>query len=101
MPASSLDWLINPIDPRSFKAEYWDKRPLIVKRNDPTYYDGLLSLIDVDHILSASPIRSSHIRAIEMGRRSRYNYLRAVGCPATRDHSIAFALNIAKVRRSY
>jgi len=68
MPASSLDWLINPIDPRSFKAEYWDKRPLIVKRNDPTYYDGLLSLIDVDHILSASPIRSSHIRAIRNGK---------------------------------
>lgn len=59
--------LIDPIDPETFKRQYWEKRPLVVRRGRPDYYRGLLSLPDVDRALSISSIWSSQIRVLRDG----------------------------------
>ncbi len=38
-----LEWMIHPITPKQFFAEYWEKKPLVIKRKDPEYYTGLFS----------------------------------------------------------
>lgn len=63
-----LRWLIDPIDPQRFKDEYWEKQPLLISRGSQNYYEGLLSLRDVDRILSASSIRPPEIRVLREGR---------------------------------
>lgn len=60
--------LINPITPAEFKRDYWERKPLIVRRGQPSYFDGLLSLLDVDQILSSSTIRSGDIRVVRSGK---------------------------------
>ncbi len=53
----SLDWLLAPIDTGTFFDEYWEKRPLLVNRNDAAYFTSLPGIDDVDSLIGAS---SSH-----------------------------------------
>jgi ribosomal protein L16 Arg81 hydroxylase len=63
-----LNRLIHPIDPQAFKRDYWEKQPLIVRRGSSSYYRDLLSLADVDQILSVSSIRPPQIRVVYEGK---------------------------------
>ena len=67
-PSFDLTRLIQPVTLESFKSEYWEKRPLIIARKEPSYYERLLTLSDVDHILAHSSIRSSDIRIVRNGQ---------------------------------
>ena len=78
-PSFDLRRLVHPVDPETFKEEYWEKRPLVVQRGDPEYYRGLLSLGDVDHILSASGIRPPEIRVLQEGKETPFSKLRTPG----------------------
>jgi len=49
---STLRWLIDPTGTRDFFANYWEKQPLVVKRRQPHYFDSLLSLDDVDRVIT-------------------------------------------------
>ena len=80
--AFDLRRLIHPIDPETFKREYWERQPLIVARQNPEYYAGLLSLADVDHILSASSIRAGYVRVLQKGRETSVSNLAAGGLNA-------------------
>ncbi|WP_236655794.1 cupin domain-containing protein [Streptacidiphilus jiangxiensis] len=60
--------MLRPLDPASFKREYWERKPLVVHREDPDYYADPLTLHDVDRILSTSSIRSSDLRLVVSGR---------------------------------
>ncbi len=48
----SLDWLINPISKDEYVREYWEKRPLVVRRAEPDYFSSLLSFEDVDRVIT-------------------------------------------------
>jgi ribosomal protein L16 Arg81 hydroxylase len=48
----SLEWLISPISKQQYFAEYWEARPLVIKRDNPDYFSSLLSLNEVDRILT-------------------------------------------------
>lgn len=74
-----LERLIHPLDLGTFKTQYWEQQPLILSRNDPSFYQHLLSLSDVDHILSHSSIRSSEIRIVQDGQEIPISKLTAVG----------------------
>jgi ribosomal protein L16 Arg81 hydroxylase len=50
--ALTLAYLIDPIDPAEFKRAHWEAAPLTVKREDPSYYDDLLTLADIDNVLA-------------------------------------------------
>jgi ribosomal protein L16 Arg81 hydroxylase len=60
--------LIRPITLDTFKQDYWEKKPLIVARNQRDFYAGLLTLADVDAILSMSSAQSSTVRVVRDGR---------------------------------
>lgn len=54
---SFLQWLINPVTQEVFFEEYWEKQPLVVKRNQPNYFSSLLSLDEVDRVLTTLDLR--------------------------------------------
>lgn len=51
-PHYSLEWLIHPTGKQQFFETYWEKRPLVVNRNQPDYFGSLLSLDEVDRVLT-------------------------------------------------
>lgn len=48
----SLDWLLDPTSEAAFFAEYWEKKPLVVQRNQEEYFSRFLSLTDVDRAIT-------------------------------------------------
>lgn len=48
----SFDWCIAPVQPATFFAEHFEKKPLRVARDDADYYGDLLSFADIDRVVS-------------------------------------------------
>ena len=48
---AGLAKLVGPVGAASFALEHWERAPLVVKRDNSAYFDGLLSLADVDALL--------------------------------------------------
>jgi ribosomal protein L16 Arg81 hydroxylase len=49
----SLDWLINPTTTAAFFNEYWEQKPLVVRRGRNDYFSSVLSLDDVDRAITS------------------------------------------------
>eukprot|EP00933_Yihiella_yeosuensis_P041101 TRINITY_DN35542_c0_g1_i1.p1 TRINITY_DN35542_c0_g1~~TRINITY_DN35542_c0_g1_i1.p1 ORF type:complete len:579 (+),score=142.50 TRINITY_DN35542_c0_g1_i1:74-1810(+) len=45
---AALAWLVWPLSPQTFLTEYWEKKPLHLKRNRRDYYEGLFSKAELD-----------------------------------------------------
>jgi len=79
----SLTRMLHPVKRAHFVQHYWEKQPLRIRRSDPDYYSDLLTLADVDRILSATGIRPPQIRivrdgqAISSGKASTAPFLRS------------------------
>ncbi|MBW8685991.1 JmjC domain-containing protein [Chitinophaga rhizophila] len=43
--------LIAPFDKQEFISNYYEKKPLVIRRGDPQYYERLLSVKDIDTII--------------------------------------------------
>lgn len=52
MKAWSLEALVDPISKEDFFGGYFESQRLLVRRNRPDYFDGLLTLDDVDRVLT-------------------------------------------------
>jgi hypothetical protein len=65
--------LIDPVDPETFKQDYWEQKPLVISRQDRDYYRDLLSLADIDRLLWTSGIRSPSVRVLRDGREVAVN----------------------------
>jgi len=50
----SFEWLLEPIDPGTFFAEYYERQPLLISRGDKARFDRLLSLRAIDHFLATT-----------------------------------------------
>lgn len=50
--AFDLRKVLHPITPEQFFAEYYEKKPLHIARNDPHYFDELLSLEMIDEVIT-------------------------------------------------
>ncbi|MGH9342683.1 MAG: cupin domain-containing protein [Terriglobia bacterium] len=48
----SLEWLLSPTPKQHFFETTWEKQPLVVNRNQPDYFGSLLSLDEVDRVLT-------------------------------------------------
>jgi ribosomal protein L16 Arg81 hydroxylase len=57
----SLQWLISPFSKQVFFDEYWEKQPLVAKRNQPNYFCSLLSLDEVDRVLTTLDLRYPNV----------------------------------------
>jgi ribosomal protein L16 Arg81 hydroxylase len=56
--ALSFEWLIDPIEPTTFFTEFYERKPLLIERAQPSKFESLLSIDDIDQYLStATPCR--------------------------------------------
>ncbi|MCB1407948.1 MAG: hypothetical protein KDK01_17265 [Rhodobacteraceae bacterium] len=58
---------IAPITPEVFMEEYFEKRHLVVKRDDPDYYRGLLSIEDIDHVITETMVPGANLQLVNKG----------------------------------
>ncbi|NXD22640.1 RIOX1 oxygenase, partial [Spelaeornis formosus] len=49
--AELFQWLLAPVVPAVFLKQHWERAPLLVRRGDPGYYEGLFSTADFDAAL--------------------------------------------------
>jgi len=89
--ASRLGWLIHPIRKSDFFRDYWEQAPLVVKRDERKYFCSLLSLDEIDRVITTTDIRYPNL--------TLKNADRAVTAEDyTRDGD---ALDVAKVYQLY
>jgi ribosomal protein L16 Arg81 hydroxylase len=62
--AYSLQWLIEPISRQRFLRDHWESTSLLVQRNRPDYFDGLLSIDDVDRVLTTLNLRHPDVNMV-------------------------------------
>jgi ribosomal protein L16 Arg81 hydroxylase len=65
----SLQWLIDPFSKPEFLQQYWEKHPLVVKRNQLNYFCSLLSLDEVDRVLTTLDLRYPNVTLKNADRR--------------------------------
>lgn len=58
---------IRPITESIFFEEYWEEKPLVIARNEPAYFYDLISVSDIDRILSSTGLRVPGFRLIREG----------------------------------
>ena len=56
-----LEWLIQPITTEKFFQEYWEKKPLVIQRECAEYYHSLLTLDEVDRVLTTLDLRYPNV----------------------------------------
>lgn len=59
--------VIAPLSLDDFLADYWERRPLIIRRNDPDYYHDLLTMADVDYVITNMALRYPAFRVVKYG----------------------------------
>uniref|UniRef100_A0A2M4A8F0 Bifunctional lysine-specific demethylase and histidyl-hydroxylase n=1 Tax=Anopheles triannulatus TaxID=58253 RepID=A0A2M4A8F0_9DIPT len=69
-------WLIGPMGVEEFVTAYWERKPLLVQRNDRHYYSGLLSRAMIDEMLRTNNIeytKNIDITSYVGGQRETHN----------------------------
>lgn len=61
----SFAWLLAPLTEENFLITSWERQPLILHRNDPRYYELLLSYADLDRLATSWIIPAKNIRAVK------------------------------------
>ena len=51
-----LAFVLDPVTRAEFVAKYWETRPLLVSRNRPGQFDALLTMREVDRVLTTEPV---------------------------------------------
>ena len=59
--------LLSPLSAGHFLAEYWESRPMLLKRADNTYYDSLLTVTDLERYVSRGGSRYPQVRLAKQG----------------------------------
>jgi hypothetical protein len=66
--AAALARCLEPVDADTFFAEHWERRPLIVPRDEPGRFDDLVSEHDVERLVCSTAIRYPGFRLVQEGR---------------------------------
>ncbi len=64
----SLGWLIHPHDPERFLAESWEQAPFFLTRDQPDYFASLLTLDDIDRVITTLPLRDNEAGLVDASR---------------------------------
>lgn len=75
--------LIDPIGLAEFKTEYWERKHLLLQRERPDYYGGLLTLADMDELLSTTRVSASDMRVISDGKETPVSDLVSENLPGS------------------
>lgn len=65
--AFDLPSLLHPTAVAEFFDGYWERKPLVIHRNDATFYESLLTNRDLENIISTSDLRYPAIRLSKDG----------------------------------
>ncbi len=68
MPISSLDAILDPVSAGSFFSDYFETRPLYIHRQSPGFFADLLSLDDIDNILTTQCLLHPNVRVVSAER---------------------------------
>lgn len=71
--------LVAPLDVTTFLHDYWERKPLYVRRDDPGYYADLLTLDDVDRMLFLAGVHLDGIRVVVEGKETPVSQLSSHG----------------------
>ena len=52
--AVSFEWLLDPVLPTTFFREFYERKPLLIQRQQPAKFRALLTIADVDRYLATS-----------------------------------------------
>ena len=63
----ALDRALAPVESESFLAEHWERRPLVVPRAEAGRFDDLLSVLDVERLITETGIRTPGFRLVKAG----------------------------------
>ena len=66
--------LIHPLDINTFFEEYWEQRPLIIRRQQPDYYTDLFSRADVDSLVCLNELKFPNIQLSKLGQSMPWRY---------------------------
>ncbi|WP_323037344.1 cupin domain-containing protein [Pararhodobacter sp.] len=58
---------ISPVSPETFFAEYFEKKHLVIKRDQPDYYRDLLTIEDIDHVITQTMVPSANLQLVNNG----------------------------------
>ncbi|PIK61540.1 putative bifunctional lysine-specific demethylase and histidyl-hydroxylase NO66 isoform X1 [Apostichopus japonicus] len=71
-----FEWLISPVSPQNFFDNLWEKKPLLVRRHKPQYFQGLFTTVEFNNILKENDVQySKHldITTYTDGKRETHN----------------------------
>lgn len=57
-----LGWLLAPTAPNTFLQDHWERQPLTVRRDQAGYFGDLLSLDDIDAVLTSAVLRVEDVQ---------------------------------------
>ena len=63
----ALDRALAPVESESFLAEHWERKPLVVPRAEEGRFDDLLSVRDVERLITETGIRTPGFRVVKAG----------------------------------
>jgi hypothetical protein len=64
---AALARAVEPLDIERFLAEHWERKPLVVPRAEEGRFDDLLSVRDVERLLTETAIRTPAFRLVRAG----------------------------------
>ncbi|XP_016362393.1 bifunctional lysine-specific demethylase and histidyl-hydroxylase NO66 isoform X1 [Sinocyclocheilus anshuiensis] len=71
-----FQWLIHPVQDKSFFRDNWEKKPILIQRQNPDYYKGLFSTAEFDHILRNDDVQygvNLDVTSYTNGKRETHN----------------------------
>ena len=68
MEKSTLDWIINPIKSDDFLENYYEKKHLLINRNNPNYYQDVLSFDEINNLINTQTLVYPDCRLIDSKR---------------------------------
>ncbi|XP_058449848.1 bifunctional lysine-specific demethylase and histidyl-hydroxylase NO66 isoform X2 [Malaya genurostris] len=69
-------WVIHPVSISDFMTDYWEKKPLLVQRNNNSYYSELVSRAKIDEMLRRHNIeytKNIDVTSYREGERETHN----------------------------
>lgn len=64
----TLGWLIHPLDPDRFLTESWERAPAVVHRGQPDYFASLLTLDDIDRVITTLRLYHPDVGLVDAAR---------------------------------
>ncbi|KAI7799605.1 bifunctional lysine-specific demethylase and histidyl-hydroxylase NO66 [Triplophysa rosa] len=71
-----FQWLIHPVQAKSFFRDNWEKKPILIQRQNPDYFKGLFSTAEFDLILRNENVQygvNLDVTSYTNGKRETHN----------------------------